>query len=360
MPRKNIRVDIPIGSPLQMKTLIEAILARHAELAAESPLLDPLIDMAGFQAKFTIFDSKRDEAGDLDGFSQAATEEADIALGINEGQDSNTEGTIYFIMTAIIDRLLLFYKGKEEQLSTFGFNVVKDKVRGRVTRSVELPITEPEKMLELVDDVLERHAELGAGPLTSPLDVPETDMATLATLQTTHRNKRKESKDLDGKSQATMEEAHIALGINEEQTILTVGTLYNIIVDIRDKLLGVHRNNEEQLSTYGFNVVISTTPLPGEEEPEIFTGAVNAIETLGITDTIEDGSAITLKNTGTVELIFCRAADAVTVCDPAAGTAVAAGAETETTGAALGASGIWLNVTNNDPADAGAFEVTIE
>ncbi len=357
MPKRNVRVDIPIKSPEKIITLGDAIIARHEELAAESPLLDPVIDMALFVEKFGSFKTNHDLAGDKDGLSQAATEEADIALGIDEGQDSETEGTIYFIMTAIIARLLLFYKGKEEQLSTFGLDIVKDEVRGRVTIRVELPITEPEKMRTIIENVLQRHTDLAGD---SPLNVPETDMAALATLQTTNINKRKEAKKLDGESQAAMDEARIALGTAKGQTVRIKDTVHFLITAIRDKLLGVHRLHEEQLTTYGFNVVISMTPLPGEDVPEVITGGVNADETVGVTDTLTDETALTLKNTGTVELIFCRAADAETVCDPAAGTTVAAGDETETTGSALGASGAWLNVTNNDPAAAGAFEVVIE
>lgn len=352
MPRKNVRVDIPIKSPLKMLTLCDAIITQHNVLGPASPLNDPLIDMALFESKYDEFKSNHDLAGDKDGLSQATTQEADIALGIDEGQDSNTEGTIYFIMTAIIDRLLLFYKGKEEQLSTFGLNVVMDKVRGRVTVRVDLPITEPEKMINIVDDVIQRHNDLAPN---SPLDVPETDMAALAVLQATHIAKRKEAKKLDGESQAFMDEARIALGTGKDQTARTKETVYYIITSIRDKLLAVHRNHEEQLSNYGFNVVISMTALPGEEEPDTYTGAVNSEDTAGIVDGMADGTNLILRNTGDVDLIFCRGEEAIPCVT---GTTVSPGGEETVTGADLGA-GAWLNVTNNDTTDAGMFEVEV-
>ena len=353
MPKRNVRVTIPIHTPEKMITLGDAIIARHEELGDDSPLLDPIVDMVLFVEKFGSFKTDHDLAGDKDGLSQAATQEADIALGIDEGQDSETEGTIYFIMTAIIARLLLVHKGKEEQLSTYGLNVVMDEVRGRVTVRVDLPITEPEKMRTIIENVLQRHSDLGDD---SPLNVPETDMEALATLQTTNLNKRKEAKKLDGESQAAMDEARIALGTAKGQTVRTKDTVYFLITAIRDKLLGVHRLHEEQLSTYGFNVVISMTPLPGDDEPETHTGAVNSEDTVGIVDGMQDGTNLTLRNTGAVALIFCRAATADVACT--AGITVQQSEEASVTGADLG-TGTWLNVTNNDPDNPGMFEVEI-
>jgi len=354
MSKVNVRVDIPIRKPLKIITLGEAIIARHTVLGGASPLLDPLINMPLFISKYDTFKTRHTEAGVKDGLAQATTQEADIALGIDEGQDSKTEGTIYYIMTAIIARLLLFYKNKEEQISTFGFNVVMDTVHGRVTVRVDLPITQPEKMINLVDSVLQRHSVLGGG---SPMNVPETDIAALLILQATHKNKRKDAKLLSEESQSIMQEARYALGTDEGQSIRTENTVYYIITSVRDKLLAVHRNHEEQLSTYGFNVVISTTPLPGEDESETHTGVVNTEDTFGIVDGMADGTNLTLRNTGDVDLIFCRGEEAV-ACDPALGTTVNPGGEAIVTGADLGA-GAWLNVTNNDTTQAGMFEVEV-
>ena len=356
MPRRNVRVDIPIGSPSAMITLVDNILERHEELGAGSALNDPEVDMAGLEAQNDIHKAKRKEGNDLHGEGELLIQAADTALGVEEGQTRDTEGTVYNLTGRARDRLLFVHDDEEEELTTYGFNVVIDKVRGKKTVSVEIPINSPDAMIELVEKLLERHDELGA---ESPLDIPELDMAGLQTQHDLHKAKRKEGNKKHGLAEPAIQKADKALGTEEGQTAKTKGTVYNITTRVRDRLLFVHEGEEEEATTYGFNVVISMTPLPGEEEPEVITGGVNATETVGVTDTITNESALTLRNTGTVELIFCRAADAVTVCDPAAGTAVAAGAETETTGAALGASGIWLNVTNNDPADAGAFEVVI-
>ena len=357
MPKRNVRVDIPIGSPSDMIELVDNILERHEELGDDSALIDPELDMDGLATEHDIHKAKRKEGNDLHGEGEPLIQAADTALGVEEGQTSDTEGTVYNLTGRVRDRLLFVHEGDEEELTTYGFNVVVDKTRGKKTVSVEIPINSPKEMIELVDKLLERHNELGGD---SPLNIDELDMDGLATQHDIHKTKRKAGNKKHGLAEPAIQKADKALGTEEGQTAKTKGTVYNITTRVRDRLLFVHEGEEEEATTYGFNVVISMTPLPGEEEPETFTGAVNAGGTMGITDTIEDGSAITLRNTGAVELIFCRAANAETVCDPAAGTAVAAGAETETTGSALGASGVWLNVTNTDPDNAGAFEVVIE
>lgn len=357
MPRRNVRVDIPISSPADMITLVDDILERHLELGAGSPLNDPELDMAGLDAQNIIHTDKRKEGNDLHGEGEPLIQAANTALGTAAGQTSDTEGTVYNLTGRVRDRLLFVHDGEEEELTPFGFNVVIDKSRGKKTVSVEIPISSPKEMIELVDKILEKHTDLGPG---SPLNIPELDMAGLQVQHDLHKDKRKEGNKKHGLAEPAIQKADKALGTEEGQTSKTKGTVYNITTRVRDRLLFVHEGEEEELTTYGFNIVISMTPLPGEEEEEeIHTGAVNPTQTLGIADTITDESALTLRNTGTVELIFCRAADAQTVCSPQAGTAVPPASETEIAGLDLGASGAWLNVTNESVDTAGAFEVVI-
>jgi len=358
MPKRNVRVDIPIGSPDAMIKLVDKIFTRHVELGDDSGLNDPQIDMDAFETVHELHKEKREEGTGNHELAEPLIQAADTALGTEEGQTIETPGTVYNLSGRIRDRLLIVHNDKdEEELTTYGYNVVVNESGGKRTVSVEIPIESPDKMIKLAKKILKRHVALGPA---SPLIIPEIDMDAFETVAELHEEKREEGNDKHGKGEAAIQKADKALGTEEGQNIDTKGTVYNFTGDGRDILLFKNPVEEEELTTYGFNVVISMTPLPGEEEPEVVTGNVNATETVGVTDTITDESAITLKNTGTVELIFCRAADAITVCDPAAGTAVAAGGETEITGAALGASGVWLNVTNNDASDAGAFAVVIE
>jgi hypothetical protein len=66
----------------------------------------------------------RDDALAKDQMSQANNELARNLCGYGEGQTSETPGTLYYLITQVRDLLLVAYDGNEEQLSTFGFNVV--------------------------------------------------------------------------------------------------------------------------------------------------------------------------------------------------------------------------------------------
>jgi hypothetical protein len=335
-----------------MSNLTDDILERHNDLGPGSPLNDPELDMAGLAVQNATHQTKRSDGNNLHGQAEPLIQAADTALGVEEGQSIDTVGTVYNVTGRIRDRLLYFYPGKEEEATTFGFNVLVNEAGGKRTVSMEIPIKSPKAMLDLGDQILERHAELGAG---SPLNIPELDMAAFASQHDLHTTKRKDGNKKHGLGEVAIQKADRALGTEEGQTKDVVGTVYNIVTRVRDKLLFVHPGEEEELTTYGFNVVISMTPLPGE--PETHEGSVAAGATVGIVDGIEDGSNLTLGNTGDVELIFCRGDEGVP-CDPAIGATVGPGDETSLTGADIG-TGEWLNVTNNDIAISGAFEVEV-
>jgi len=234
--------------------------------------------------------------------------------------------------------------------------VVEDIVNGRKTIRIDIPVSRYLKMIELVDNIFQRHAELGPA---SPLISPEIDMAALNSIHDTHIVKRKEAAAFHGKGEAAMQKARKALGISKGQTVQSKDSIYNLVARIRDLLLIVYQSEEEEMSTFGFNVVITMTALPGEEGTTI-TGTVNAGETIGVYDEVTDSSNFILSNTGPTELIFCRSAIEGTPCDPAVGITLNPGEDTPATGLELGASGNWLNVTNTDSAETGAFSVEVD
>jgi len=354
MSKRTVRVTIPIGSPSEMSNLTDDILERHNDLGPGSPLNDPELDMAGLAVQNATHKTKRSEGNTLHGQAEPLIQAADTALGVEEGQTIDTVGTVYNLTGRIRDRLLYFYPGEEEEATTFGFNVLVNEERGKRTVSMEIPIQSPKAMLELGDKILVRNAELGGG---SPLNIPELDMATFASKHDLHKAKRKEGNKKHGLAEVAIQKADRALGTEEGQSKDSVGTVYNIVTRVRDKLLFVHPGEEEELTTYGFNVVVSITSLPGEGEPETHEGSVAAGATVAIVDGIEDGTALTLKNTGAVDLIFCRGDEGVP-CDPVLGATVGPGAEASLSGADIG-TGDWLNTTNNDSTEAGAFEVVV-
>lgn len=357
MSARNVRVDIPIASPLKMENLGDAILDRHTELGPASPLNTPEIDMAVYDNEHTLYKEKRTAAANYHAQGEALNQQANVTLGVAEEQSKDTPGTVYYHSIRIRSFLLLVHEGIEEELTTYGYNVVIDKVKGRKTISVDIPIRSPDAMIKLGANIVARHLELAPG---SPLDTPELDMPEFITLHNTHKQQRIDAKKQHALGEAEQQRADNALGVSPDQNVHTAGTVYNFTTRIRDKLLLVNQSEEEELSTYGFNVVISTTPFPGEEEPTVIEGNVNAGETIGIFEGMEDGTSLTLENTGTTALIFCRSETEGTSCDPAEGITLNPGEETPATGLDLGATGEWLNVTNTDSTETGTFSVVVD
>jgi len=356
MSQRNVRVDIPIGSPDNMNKLAGRIISRHIALGPSSPLDDPIVDIASLPAIKTEQEDRREEAFEGHADGEALNQQASTALGVSAGQTGDTEGTVYFHVISVRSRLLQVHDTEEEQLSKYGFRVTINKVHGRKVVSAEIPINRADDMIKLVTRILKRHNDLGPG---SPLNTPEVDMVDLENKHTLHIEKRNLAIEMHDNAEGATQWADTALGVSKHQNIETAGTMYHIITAVRNKLLGVHRNEEEQLSTYGFNVVISTTPFPGEEEPTVIEGSIVSGETMGIFDELADGTSLTIENTGPVPLTFCRMEDGVSACDPIAHITLTPGEDTAVVGTELGATGIWLNVTNFDSGITGTFTVTI-
>ena len=122
MPKVNIRVTLPRKSPIKLIHLNKRIIKRHEDLGAASPLNE--FDMDDFKTKTQQAQDIREQAAKHAAQAQALNEQARILLGINIGQNSFTEGTLYNMLVIMRNRLLLVYRRVEESLSPFGFNVV--------------------------------------------------------------------------------------------------------------------------------------------------------------------------------------------------------------------------------------------
>lgn len=122
MPKRNVRVDIPRKSPDKLIRLNEAIIVRHEELGDDSPLEE--FDMAGLKNNVQQAKELRSQAKGFYAKAQTLNEQARQLLGIDKGQSTFTEGTVYYMDTRIRDLLLFRNPGGEEELSTYSFNVV--------------------------------------------------------------------------------------------------------------------------------------------------------------------------------------------------------------------------------------------
>ena len=122
MPKRNVKVEIPLSSPNKMISMNELIIERHEELGDDSPLKE--LDMDDVKNKVQEAKELRSQAKMKHAEAEALNQKARKILGIDKGQSSFTEGTIYYLDTRIRNLLLFRYPGREEQLSRFGMNVV--------------------------------------------------------------------------------------------------------------------------------------------------------------------------------------------------------------------------------------------
>lgn len=121
MARKTVRIVIPIGNPDEMISLPKSIDKKNDEEGNESPLQK--YDKADFKSKIAKAESLKNQARKFEKEAQAMHKEADIIIGIAEGQSINTKGTLYNYVTRMRDTLLDYYDDNEEKLGEWGFKV---------------------------------------------------------------------------------------------------------------------------------------------------------------------------------------------------------------------------------------------
>lgn len=265
MARKNVRVDIPIGNVDRTVKLGETTSARHTALGAGSPLTGQM-DMAIFDALVANIKAARGPAISDARQKEAWNEQALTVIGIAAGQNLQSKKTVYWHINQVQKFMAFKFKGNEEQASLWGFNVVVSDVAGRRYVNFNVPYNSPEGLLDLGSAIISKHNTDGAGSIfTAPL----FDMADFEAKVNQARTLRDDALAKDQTSQASYELARNLCGYGEGQSSETPETLYYLITQVRDLLLVAYDGNEEQLSTFGFNVVVSTsTSSGGGDTPE--------------------------------------------------------------------------------------------
>lgn len=122
MARRTIRVEIPTGKPDDIIALAKDVHTKHAADGVDSPLDTDM--MATLNTKTTSADTKNASAKQHDAQAQALRQDRDTLLGLADGQTADTPDTALNLLTYTRDALLLKYRGSEEKLSEYGFNVV--------------------------------------------------------------------------------------------------------------------------------------------------------------------------------------------------------------------------------------------
>lgn len=119
---RRIKVRIPRTSSDKLMHLGEAIIAKHNGPAGNSPLDDE--EVGELQTAVTAARLLEEEAEGLHEEGENLNEQADTLLGIAKGQTLQTEGTVYYLIDDVRDKLLLVHEDNEEALSEYGFKVV--------------------------------------------------------------------------------------------------------------------------------------------------------------------------------------------------------------------------------------------
>ncbi|MEO6883661.1 MAG: hypothetical protein ABI199_06530 [Bacteroidia bacterium] len=135
---------------------------------------------------------------------------------------------------------------------------------GKRTVRVKVPSHRPGDLLRLAQRILEKSTTDGVGCPIAPADLANiqslTDSAVIA---------RNHSIELREESEGEMQVARSAMGIEKGQTNSTPNTINYLIAKIRDVLMVTYRGREEQLSQYGFNVVVNAYVPKSKENKSI-------------------------------------------------------------------------------------------
>lgn len=134
MARKNVKVKIPISKPDVFLAQGEVLDKKNIELGEGSPLKP--FNMVEYHDKLLEAIDYRAQAKALRAQSESLMQRANTIIGVADGQTSEIEGTLYYFMTMFRDQLLITYRGNEEELEVWGFDVV-------VSSNVSHPPTEP-------------------------------------------------------------------------------------------------------------------------------------------------------------------------------------------------------------------------
>ena len=140
MAKRNVKITIPKGKPEEFSKLLNTIVKKDNELGADSVLkADSDIDMPLFATDLQSADNIRDQSEAAKAQSETLMQQANNLYGTGKGQDVNTHGTLYFRLDIIKKILLKKYKGNEEMLSNYGFDVVVGQSKSPVKKTQQQP-----------------------------------------------------------------------------------------------------------------------------------------------------------------------------------------------------------------------------
>jgi len=139
MAKRNIKITFGQGDRQRMIAVATKINNKNTELGEQSPLKS--INMATFASIFDVSSTKNTQMEDFQLRYEQTKAEADFALGIAKGQTMATPDTLLFYLGLIRDQLMVTYKGREELIEDWGFEVTVTESKGMKPREPKTPTT---------------------------------------------------------------------------------------------------------------------------------------------------------------------------------------------------------------------------
>jgi len=139
MAKRNIKITFGQGDRQRMIAVATKISNKNTELGEQSPLKS--INMAAFATIFDVSSTKNTQMEDFQLRYEQTKAEADFALGIAKGQTMATPDTLLFYLGLIRDQLMVTYKGREELIEDWGFDVTVTESKGMKPREPKTPTT---------------------------------------------------------------------------------------------------------------------------------------------------------------------------------------------------------------------------
>ncbi|MCC6726691.1 MAG: hypothetical protein IT258_19475 [Saprospiraceae bacterium] len=119
-PKGVVQVEIP-RNPDKLTKLVADILKKH-DADKEASLLK-VFDMAALKTLNDDAAKKRSDAEAANRNKEKATQARNLALGTAKGQTTKTPGTVAYLVRSVRDILLGIYRGQEQKLGDWGFEV---------------------------------------------------------------------------------------------------------------------------------------------------------------------------------------------------------------------------------------------
>lgn len=125
MPKKTVRITIPVGYANELAELVEKVWKHHISLGASSPFSgSSIIDMTRYEVLMNEALQKRKKALELHAEAEALMMDSRVAFGIDAGQTISSVDTLYHLLNNIKHFLKAKHAGREEAIGLWGFQVI--------------------------------------------------------------------------------------------------------------------------------------------------------------------------------------------------------------------------------------------